>query len=69
MPDDKNYNVIYGFGYAKYIHQSSGIYQELSVFVPKEDSAKISILKLKNITPHKKKLRLFILCQNGIRRR
>lgn len=59
IPDDRNYNVIYGFGYAKYIHQSYGVHQELSVFVPKEDSAKISILKLKNITPHKKKLRLY----------
>ena len=59
MPDDKNYNVIYGFGYAKYIHQSCGIYQELSVFVPKEDTAKVGILKLKNTTPNKKKLKLY----------
>lgn len=59
MPDDRNYNVIYGFGYAKYIHQSSGVLQELSVFVPKEDTAKINILKLKNMTPNKKKLKLF----------
>jgi cellobiose phosphorylase len=48
MPDDKNYNVIYGFGYAKYIHKSDGIEQELEVFVPKEDSIKVQILKLKN---------------------
>ena len=42
MPDDKNYNIIYGFGYAKYIHQSQGIVQELNVFVPKEDSIKVN---------------------------
>ena len=59
MPDDKNYNVIYGFGYAKYIHQSQGIVQELKVFVPKEDSIKVNILSLKNNTPNKKKLKLF----------
>ena len=58
-PDSKNYNIIYGFGYAKYIHKSDGIEQELEVFVPKEDSAKIQILRLKNITLNKKKLKLF----------
>lgn len=59
MPDEKNYNIVYGFGYAKYVHQSQGITQELSVFVPKEDTVKVNILKLKNSTPNKKKLKLF----------
>ena len=36
MPDDKNYNVIYGFGYAKYIHKSDGIEQELEVLFQKK---------------------------------
>lgn len=58
MPDDKNYNVIYGFGYAKYIHKSDGIEQELEVFVPKEDSVKIQILKLKNMNLNRKKLKI-----------
>lgn len=58
MPDNRNYNVVYGFGYAKYIHQSSGVYQELTTFVPKEDSIKINIIKLKNDTPNKKKLKI-----------
>ena len=59
MPDDRNYNVIYGFGYAKYIHKSDGIVQEIEMFVPKEDSAKVQILTLKNTTPNKKKIKLF----------
>ena len=59
MPDGKNYNVIYGFGYVKYIHKSSKIEQELEVFIPKEDSCKISILNLKNTTPNRKKLKLY----------
>ena len=59
MPDDKNYNVIYGFGYCKYIHKSNGIEQELEIFVPKEDSVKIGILNLKNTTPNRKKLKLY----------
>ncbi len=57
-PDNKNYNVIYGFGFAKYIHKSMGIEQTLEVFVPKEDSVKIGILTLKNTTMLKKKLKL-----------
>ena len=59
MPDNRNYNVIYGFGYVKYIHKSCGIEQELEVFVPKEDACKISILNLKNTTPNRKKLKLY----------
>ncbi len=58
-PNDKNYNVIYGFGFAKYIHKSNGIEQELEVFVPKEDSCKIGILNLKNTTQSRKKIKLY----------
>ena len=56
--DDKNYNVVYGFGYAKYIHKSEKIIQEFTVFVPTEDSCKIGILTLKNTAPVKKKIEL-----------
>ncbi len=59
MPDNKNYNIVYGFGYTKYIHKSCGIEQEMEVFVPKEDSCKVSILNLKNTTPNRKKLKLY----------
>ena len=48
MPDENDYNIIYGFGYAKYIHESQGILQELETFVPENDSIKINILKLTN---------------------
>ena len=58
-PDENNYNVIYGFGYARYIHKSDEIEQELTVFVPKEDSCKIGILNLKNMAPNKKKIKLY----------
>ncbi len=59
MPDHKNYNVIYGFGYCKYIHKSDGIEQEVQVFVPKKDSCKISMVTLKNTTKKPKKLKLY----------
>lgn len=59
MPDNNNYNIIYGFGYCKYIHKSDGIEQELEIFVPTEDSCKVGILNLKNITPNRKKIKLY----------
>ena len=59
MPDNRNYNSVYGFGYCKYMHSNLGIEQELEVFVPREDSCKIGILNLKNKTPNKKHLKLY----------
>jgi len=58
MPDDKNYNAIFGFGYARYIHASNDLVQELEVFVPNEESAKINILTIKNNAPKKKKIKI-----------
>lgn len=58
MPDENDYNIIYGFGYSKYIHESSGILQELEIFVPTEDSIKVNILKLTNKTIEKKNLKI-----------
>lgn len=58
MPDKQNYNIIYGFGYAKYIHKSDDLEQELEVFVPKEDSIKVQILTLKNTSIKRKKIKL-----------
>ena len=58
-PDEKTYNIIYGFGYAKYLHQSDGIEQCVEIFVPKEDSIKIQIVTLKNQSANRKKLKLY----------
>ena len=58
MPDEKTYNVIYGFGYTKYIHTSNSIRQELEIFVPNEDSVKIGILRLNNKSLAKKRVRI-----------
>lgn len=55
-PDDNEYSVIYGFGYAKYYHSSCGITQEAEVFVPTKDSVKVNILNLKNTTQDKRNL-------------
>ena len=66
MPDENNYNVIYGFGYAKYIHKSSGITQELETFVPNEDSIKVSILKLNNNTIERKRLKIIYYVKSNL---
>ncbi len=58
MPDDKNYNVIYGFGYAKYMQMRLGLLQELTTFVPTNDNVKINILRIKNTMPHQRKIKI-----------
>ena len=58
MPDNNDYYITYGFGYAKYEHENIGIRQEAEIFVPKEDSVKVQIIKLKNETLRKRKIKL-----------
>ena len=58
MPDENDYFVTYGFGYAKYNHTSMQIKQELKVFIPREDSIKVNLLTLKNLLPKKRKIKL-----------
>ncbi len=58
MSDENDYSIIYGFGYSKFIHNSLGINQELEVFVPCLDTAKLSILRLTNNNPERRKLKL-----------
>ena len=57
-PNENEYTVIFGFGYAKYFNSNLGITQELEIFVPKEDSIKVNILNLKNTTPDTRNLKL-----------
>lgn len=58
MPDNNDYYITYGFGYAKYLHNSNNIVQNLTVFVPNEDRVKVNILNLKNTLPRKRTLKL-----------
>ncbi len=57
-PDDNDYFITYGFGYANYYHTSFGVEQEVEVFVPRNESIKISLIKLKNLTPEKRNIKL-----------
>ena len=58
MPDENNYYIAYGFGYARYTHTSSRIKQTIDMFVPQNDNIKINLLTLENKNPQKKNLRL-----------
>ena len=58
MPDNQDYEVTYGFGYAFYTHESNNIKQETTIFIPVEDSVKIYHIVLKNELPKRKKLKL-----------
>ena len=58
MPDENNYYIAYGFGYARYTHTSSRIKQTIDMFVPQNENIKINLLTLENKNPQKKNLRL-----------
>lgn len=58
MPDNQDYYIVYGFGYAKYLHTSNDIIQDLTIYVPSEDSVKVNYLTLKNTLPRKRSLRI-----------
>ena len=66
MADNNDYYVIYGFGYSKYRHECCRIKQEAEIFVPKSDSVKVQIIRLKNETPRRRKLKLVYYLKNVI---
>lgn len=50
--------ITYGFGYVSFKSIQNNVIQELNIFVPKKDNIKINMLKLKNLEPNKRKLKL-----------
>ena len=58
VPDDSPYYITYGFGYAKYTHISDGLKQNLDVFVPMNENAKIQVLTLENTQLKKKEVKI-----------
>ena len=58
MPDENDYYVTYGFGYAEYLHVSSGVEQRLKVFVPQDDNVKVNVLHLENRMPESKNFKI-----------
>lgn len=48
----------YGVGFVKFKSSQNNIAQELDIFVPRKDNIKINILRLKNLEPNRRKLKL-----------
>ena len=53
---DAPYKIRHGQGYTIFEHASYGLAQTLTIFVPKDDTIKISLLKIKNLTDRKRKI-------------
>ena len=50
--------ITHGWGYTSFSHSSCGIQHQLTMFVPKTDPLKLSLLRMKNNTREKRKLTL-----------
>jgi cyclic beta-1,2-glucan synthetase len=50
------YKVVYGRGYTRYHHESHGLLQEMTVFVPVEDPVKVIKLRLQNTTTEQRRV-------------
>ncbi|NLA54168.1 MAG: glycosyl transferase, partial [Clostridiales bacterium] len=55
---DEPYNIIHGFGYTRFEHESHGIYQRMTQFVPVDSSVKLSLITLVNNSEQKRSLTL-----------
>ena len=56
--DEETYTIRHGFGYTEFEHESHGVKQRLTQFVPKKGTVKISILRLENDGTEEKDLRI-----------
>lgn len=56
--DSKESYITYGMGFVKFKSTQNNIQQELNIFVPRKDNIKINILKLKNLEPNRRNLKL-----------
>ena len=49
----------YGFGYVSFRTYKENIEHDLTIFVPRKENVKISILKLRNLEPNRRNLKLY----------
>ncbi len=59
VPGSNRYKVIYGFGYATYSHESSGLHVVLTQFAASHDPVKISLIEIENRSENDRELSLF----------
>ena len=56
--DNKESYLTYGLGYVRFKTIQNNIEHELNIFVPTKDNVKINVLKLKNLEPNKRNIKL-----------
>lgn len=56
---DGSYTVVHGSGFTKFYYDGFGINQELSIFIPINDSVKLNMLKLKNYSKTHRNITLY----------
>ena len=56
--NENNCYITYGMGYVKYKTIQNNLMHELKIFVPKKENVKINILKLENLEPNRRNLKL-----------
>ncbi len=55
---DKDYNLVYGFGYATVLEDEEYIEKKLDIFVPVNDDIKIQLIEIKNNNSDEKKVKI-----------
>jgi len=58
-PADGDYEVRHGFGWSGFRHQSHALVQETTLFVPRHDPVKCTVVQLTNASDHRRRLSLF----------
>lgn len=54
-----DFEVRHGFGYTKILHSSHGLSQEVTQFMPRAEAAKVTLLRLRNLTDQSRRLSVF----------
>lgn len=49
---EKNYNLIYGFGYTKVIEEDNNLKKKMNIFVPNDENIKIQYIEIENVSDH-----------------
>lgn len=55
---DKNYNLVYGFGYTKVLQEDDDVEKELDIFISSYENVKLQRVKLKNLSKEAKKVKI-----------
>ena len=58
---DKNYNLVYGFGYTKVLQEDDEVEKKLDIFISSYENIKLQRIKLKNLSLMKINIKKYVL--------